>query len=394
MKRYWLAACAAGTMTAAPAQAQALDIRVDPAPLYVFDQANERNIYDVVLQNILVVNTERRAQQIRGLRVELRAGGEMISSARIPAANIAQRAERIAQLSSAGVLKVLDFQFHLSRTLRKGERLSPDATLDPGEALLNAAFYISADALPDAARVVAEGASGDLGFVDIPVRRYASSVAYRAPVRGRWFVAASGDVSQHHRWVVSSEYAVDIVRLNADMRSFVGDGTRLSDYASFGQPILAAADGVVVSVRSDREDNAGMLRRPGEDFDAYLQRVASLQQATLMQGGFEAAAGNFVLIRHAGGENSLYAHLRKSSARVRVGQSVVAGEQIAEIGGSGNSTEPHLHFQVIDGPDLNSARGLPVTFSGLRPEWVPIAGRHLRSGDILEQDETAGSKAE
>ena len=57
MKRFWPAAFAAGMLTAAPAHA--LDIRVDPAPLYVFDQANERNTYDLVLQNILVVNNER-----------------------------------------------------------------------------------------------------------------------------------------------------------------------------------------------------------------------------------------------------------------------------------------------------------------------------------------------
>jgi murein DD-endopeptidase MepM/ murein hydrolase activator NlpD len=392
MKRFWLAACAAGTMTAAPAQA--LDIRVDPAPLYVFDQANERGIYDVLLQNILVVNDERVAKRIRGLRVELRASGEVIAVGRDPAAHIARRAATTAQLSEAGVLKMLDFQFRLSRTLREGERLSADATLDPGEAYLGAHFYVSASALPDAARVVVEGPTGDLAHVDIPVRRYASAAAYRAPAKGRWFVVASGETSQHHRWVVSSEYAIDIVRVNADMRTFVGDGSRLSDYVTFGQPILAAADGVVVSARDDREDNVGMLRRPGEGFDVYMQRVAATQQGIIMQSGFEGAAGNFVLIRHAGGEHSLYAHLRQGSVRVRVGQSVSAGETIAEAGSSGNSTEPHLHFQVIDGPDLNTARGLPVTFSDLRPEWVAIAGRHLRSGDILEHDHNSRSKAE
>ena len=88
MKRFWLAAFAAGMLTAAPASA--LDIRVDPAPLYVFDQANERNVYDVVLQNILVVNDERRAREIRGLRIELRDNGEIISTGRSPAATIAR----------------------------------------------------------------------------------------------------------------------------------------------------------------------------------------------------------------------------------------------------------------------------------------------------------------
>lgn len=384
MKRFWLAAYAAGMLTAVPAHA--LDIRVDPAPLYVFDQANERGVYDVVLQNILIVNDERRAREIRGLRIELRANGEIISTGRAPAATVARRAERMAQLSEAGALQMMDFQFHLSRIMHEGERLSADATLDPNEAYLNSSFYISANTLPDTARVIVEGPRGDLSHVDIPVSRYASPITYRAPVNGRWFVVASGDASQHHRWVVSSEYALDLARTNADMRTYTGDGTRLTDYVTYGQPILAVADGVVVATRSTLEDNVAMLRRPGEAFDAYLQRVMEMQQAIIMQSGFEGAAGNYVLIRHANGEHSLYAHLKQGSVRVNVGEAVTAGAQIAEAGSSGNSTEPHLHFQLIDGPNLNSARGLPITFTGLRAEWVPIEGRHLRSGDLMEQE--------
>ena len=384
MKRFWLAALAAGMLTAAPAHA--LDIRVDPAPLYVFDQANERNTYDLVLQNILVVNNERRARDIRGLRVELRANNELISIGRAGAASIARRAERMSQLSQAGALQMMDFQFHLSRIMHAGERLSADATLDPNEAYLNISFYISANALPDTARVIVEGPRGDLGHVDVPVSRYQSPIAYRAPVNGRWYVLASGDVAQHHRWVVSSEYALDIARMNADMRTYTGDGAHLTDYITYRQPILAVADGVVVAMRNDRQDNEAMLRQPGEAFDAYMQRVVETQQAIMMQGGFEAAAGNYVLIRHANGEHSLYAHLHQGSVRVSVGDTVSAGAQIGEAGSSGNSTEPHLHFQLIDGPDLNTARGLPIIFTGLRPEWVSIEGRHLRSGDVLEPE--------
>lgn len=384
MKRFWLAALAAGMLTAVPAHA--LEIRVDPAPIYVFDQANERNVYDVVLQNILVVNDESRAREITGLRIELRANGEIISTGRAPAAAITRRAERMAQLSEAGVLQMMEFQFHLSRMLHAGERLSADATLDPNEAYLNSSFYLSANALPDTARVIVEGPRGDLAHVDVPVSRYQSPVTYRAPVNGRWLVLASGDASQHHRWVVSSEYALDLARMNADMRTYTGDGTHFTDYITYGQPILAAADGVVVATRNDRAENEATLRQPGEAFDAYMQRVVETQQATMMQGGFDAIAGNYVLIRHANGEHSLYAHLKQGSVRVNVGNTVASGAQIAEAGSSGNSTEPHLHFQVIDGPDLNAARGLPITFIGLRPEWVPIADRHLRSGDLMEQE--------
>lgn len=384
MKKFWLAACAAGVLTAVPAHA--LDIRVDPAPLYVFDLAPDRGGVDLVLHNILVVNDERDTRELAGLRVELLKDGEVIATSRAGAAALQRRAQSIASYEQAGVLAAMDFQFHLSRTLRDGERLSNDATLEPGEAFLNTGLYVAAATLPDAARVVAEGAAGDIGSVSIPVSRYQSPNHYRSPVDGRWFVWASGDAEHHHRWVVSSEYALDLVRLGADMRSYSGDGTRLRQYRTFGQPVRAAADGVVVAVRNDIIDNEGMLRQAGESFEAYQARVAEGQQAILLSGGgFAAAAGNYVLIAHAGGEHSLYAHMRQGSVRVRTGQRVAVGEQIGEAGHSGNSTEPHLHFQVIDGPDLNSARGLPVIFEGLRDDWIEMGGRHLRAGDVIEQ---------
>lgn len=382
MKHLALAACAAGMLAAAPAHA--LEIRVDPAPIYVFDLSPERGGYDVVLHNILVVNDERRVREVRGLRVELLAGGEIVAVSRVPAAIVGRRAERMSALNQAGVLRMMDFQFHLSRLMHEGEQLSADATLEPGEAYLNSGLYAAAPSLPDAARVVAEGPRGDLGSVTVPVLRFQSASQYRAPLDGRWVVVASADAGHHHRWVVSSEYALDLIRVGADMRTYDGDGTRLENYATFGQPILAAADGVVVAARGDREDNQAMLRRPGEAFDAYMARVQEMQQAILMADGFEGAAGNYVLIRHEGGEHSLYAHMRQGSIAVAPGDVVRAGQRIGEAGSSGNSTEPHLHFQLIDGPDLNSARGLPVVFEGLREEWVPMRGRQLRAGDLID----------
>lgn len=384
MKPYWLAALAAGMLAAGPASA--LEIRVDPAPIYVFDVAPERNTYDVLVQNILVVNTDDTVKDVRGLRIELYAGGELLSVSRMPADKIAARAGRMAGMKDAGLLDMMDFQFHLSRLLGEAEQISSDATLERGEALLNAWLYASSTGLPDQARVVVEGPDGDLGAVDVPVLRRESEVVYRAPVDGRWYVFASGDVGHHHRWVVSSEYAIDIARLGPDMMSHTGDGTRFSDYPTFGQTILAAADGIVVAARDDRLDDESLLRQPGESFEAYEERAAEVQQAIMLQDGFEGAAGNYILIRHANGEHSLYAHLRHDSVKVKPGDEVKAGTPIAEAGSSGNSTEPHLHFQVIDGPDLNSARGLPVVFTGLREDWMSMKGRQLRAGDVLEQE--------
>ncbi len=57
-----------------------------------------------------------------------------------------------------------------------------------------------------------------------------------------------------------------------------------------------------------------------------------------------------MVIRHANGEYSAYCHLRKGSvpAGVHPGATVTEGQQIGRIGNSGNTTESHLHFGIID----------------------------------------------
>lgn len=61
-------------------------------------------------------------------------------------------------------------------------------------------------------------------------------------------------------------------------------------------------------------------------------------------GGWNGGYGNYMVIRHAGGTQTLYAHTSQNS--VSVGDSVSAGETIGAVGNSGQSTGPHLHFEV------------------------------------------------
>src|SRR5207253_5277058 len=54
-----------------------------------------------------------------------------------------------------------------------------------------------------------------------------------------------------------------------------------------------------------------------------------------------------------------YAHVQPGSLRVKVGDRVKRGQVVALLGNSGNSTEPHVHFQIADGPTFLSSEGLP-----------------------------------
>ncbi|MFI8290729.1 M23 family metallopeptidase [Streptomyces sp. ms191] len=84
-------------------------------------------------------------------------------------------------------------------------------------------------------------------------------------------------------------------------------------------------------------------------------------------GGDGPAYGNAVVIKHANGKYSQYAHLSK--IKVHIGQKVGAGQKIALSGNTGNSSGPHLHFEIRTTPNYGSALN-PAAF--LRSVGVTI----------------------
>ena len=74
---------------------------------------------------------------------------------------------------------------------------------------------------------------------------------------------------------------------------------------------------------------------------------------------FETMGGNQVVLDLGAGQYAFYAHLQPGSIRVRQGERVRKGQVLALLGNSGNSTAPHLHFQVSDAPVLLGGEGLP-----------------------------------
>ncbi|MFD6363990.1 M23 family metallopeptidase [Streptomyces roseolus] len=84
-------------------------------------------------------------------------------------------------------------------------------------------------------------------------------------------------------------------------------------------------------------------------------------------GGDGPAYGNAIVVKHANGTYSQYAHLSK--IKVHVGQKVAAGQRIALSGNTGNSSGPHLHFEIRTTPNYGSAIN-PAAF--LRTHGVTI----------------------
>lgn len=82
--------------------------------------------------------------------------------------------------------------------------------------------------------------------------------------------------------------------------------------------------------------------------------------------GRKGASGNLVIIRHAGGLESYYAHLQKFAKRLKRGQDVRQGQIIGYVGSTGRSTGPHLHFglkkngRFVDPMKVKTGSGDPI----------------------------------
>lgn len=86
-------------------------------------------------------------------------------------------------------------------------------------------------------------------------------------------------------------------------------------------------------------------RHTGLDFSARRGTpVRSVAAGKVIRAGWAGPYGNRVVVRHADGKRTLYAHL--SSIAVKRGKTVSPGQRLGKVGSTGNSTGPHLHFEV------------------------------------------------
>ncbi len=87
-------------------------------------------------------------------------------------------------------------------------------------------------------------------------------------------------------------------------------------------------------------------RHTGTDIGAaYGAAVVAANGGTVTLAGWNSGYGNCIIIDHGGGRATLYAHL--SAYSVSVGQTVSQGQRIGSVGSTGNSTGPHLHFEIL-----------------------------------------------
>jgi hypothetical protein len=165
------------------------------------------------------------------------------------------------------------------------------------------------------------------------------------------------------RWYLAQRFAIDFNQLDAQNRPGVGDPLLPSSFPTFGQPVFAVADGTVVTAVDGNPD----------------LRVNEAREDPTP----ENAGGNRVVIDIGDGRFAIYAHLHKDSIVVRPGERVKRGHHIADVGSSGTTGGPHLHFQVSDRPSVVFADGMPYVFDAFE-----LTGQTPPLPDVLKHYDT------
>lgn len=205
-----------------------------------------------------------------------------------------------------------------------------------------------------------------------------------SPLYGSGWLNSSGccaDPTSEHRTLVlpadgslrtPEMFAIDWIR-EVGGAFYKGDGKKLADWPDFGVPIHAVANGTVVAAINNRPevppftetDNNPTVRKP-QDF-----------------------SGNYVVERIAPGHYAVYVHMQTGSVRPKVGQRLRTGQVIGLLGNTGNTTGPHLHFGIQDGPNILTSNSLPFeipsftvqggTATGPRPGTIIVTGKPHRA---------------
>jgi hypothetical protein len=208
----------------------------------------------------------------------------------------------------------------------------------------------------------------------IPIGREAMVMS--PPFKGSGWVNGNGCCMEvgPHRFVTnpmngtldpSETFAIDWVQVDAHGFAYRTDGKTPEDWIGYGAEILAVAPGTVVEVVRNLPDVT-----PGKNPEGLT--IAQI-------------AGNRVIIDMGSGYYAMYAHLAPGTVQLHVGDYVRQGQKVGLLGNTGNSSAPHLHFQVMDRPSSLDDTSLPFVFDHMNLEGrVPL--------DLTSLDENMDKK--
>ncbi|PHK50615.1 M23 family metallopeptidase [Staphylococcus edaphicus] len=175
-----------------------------------------------------------------------------------------------------------------------------------------------------------------------------SKYQYTIPIKTSCLVYWGGDnelINFHYRFK-QQRHALDLVKIK-DGYTYKGNSNECANYYSYGLPIVAPANGVVEAIVDGIPDNT-----PGDINTVHPE-------------------GNYIIIKHARNEYSMIAHIKANSFKIEKGDTLLRGQHIANVGNSGNTPEPHIHFQVMKDKNIQVAQTLKIQFQNVT---APVKG--------------------
>jgi hypothetical protein len=159
----------------------------------------------------------------------------------------------------------------------------------------------------------------------------------------------------HHMAVPAQWYGIDFMKVGGPCQRALSksDGTVISDFYSWGEPVLSPVEGEVKAAVDGFPDNPLGVR----------------DERNL--------AGNHVIISAAMIRYFFVAHLQRGSVKVKLGQRVAIGQELGKCGNSGNSDAPHIHLHVQDTPTLNEGEGQNMVFKDVHVEMAGKTFEHV-----------------
>ncbi len=192
----------------------------------------------------------------------------------------------------------------------------------------------------------------------------ANPVLLGPPLIGNGYLAGDGccDTIRHvrallplnGRFALAQRFAIDWEQIDDQNRLVKGDLGKVENYTIFGRDVIAVADGTVIDTRNDLPEQP-----PGK-----LPDNLPIDQAD----------GNFVVLDIGNGAFALYAHMQPGSVKVARGAKVKYGDLLGKVGNTGNTSAPHLHFHVMDGPSPLLANGIPYVIDHFVMTAIDKAG--------------------
>ena len=206
------------------------------------------------------------------------------------------------------------------------------------------------------------------------------------PVTEKVYIDDGNDYFSHHRRVslnsdaakalnmtkLAQRFALDFTKIDSLGNKGSGEIKNNQDWYGWGMKVVSPAAGTVLEVRNNVPDNkyeGGQL--------IYSEEVKN-------QVSSDISTGNYVIIDHENGEYSLLCHFQNGTIQFEKGEKINLGDYLGNVGLSGDTYYPHLHYQVQTSPDIIDSYGIPAKFNDFF--WVTQQDNYVISGFINSGD--------